>query len=717
MKRFLLTLTCALALFTGAKAADITEDWTNDYSWAVNASSTTAATKTSTATNIAYTFMGTYDSSGYLMIAGKKAAGAYISFSLPINCQAIKITTTSGDYGTSENANSKINFYAGDKQIGESTAVNVRGQEYTFEIPSDAQAAGTVYKFESATTKYNQQFTQFVYVEAGKQVAESVATPTFTPGAGTVEAGTKVSIACATEGASIHYTIDGTNPTAQSTAYTGEITINETTTVKAIAVKDGMENSAVASAKYVVPASVDNIAAFIALADKSNATTVKGNAKAVYQKGNNLIMTDGSAWIMAYGSTGQTYVNGDVIPGGYSGKYDLYGYDATKGGGYPEIVSPTGFTKGSNEGEIKPIETTIDDFNGEPMLSYIEIKNVDVAGSGRNFTASNPQDPETKANLFDQFYIGNIATGQNMTVRGFVSNFKGDWQILVTEVINAQGLEAAATPTFSVAAGEVAKGTEVEIKCATEGATIYYTLDGTNHNADSQVYSTPIVIDEEITIKAIAVKEGFADSNVATAAYTILVVADNMAMFNFTDPSTLTPSYSIADATGDSGKSINVSNTKFTNGNVSVVATKGTSTDTKIWYASETNVNLRVYNGATMTVASDDATNLITEIKYTFANTKSVIKLADNQKGTYADNTWTLAEGAKEVVFTVTANSQIKTIEVTCQKKLSGVENVSTDDENAPVEFYNLQGVRVNNPENGIYIRRQGSKVTKVIIR
>ncbi len=478
-----------------------------------------------------------------------------------------------------------------------------------------------------------------------------------------------------------------------------------------------MENSAVASAKYVVPASVDNIAAFIALADKSNATTVKGNAKAVYQKGNNLIMTDGSAWIMAYGSTGQTYVNGDVIPGGYSGKYDLYGYDATKGGGYPEIVSPTGFTKGSNEGEIKPIETTIDDFNGEPMLSYIEIKNVDVAGSGRNFTASNPQDPETKANLFDQFYIGNIATGQNMTVRGFVSNFKGDWQILVTEVINAQGLEAAATPTFSVAAGEVAKGTEVEIKCATEGATIYYTLDGTNPNADSQVYSTPIVIDEEITIKAIAVKEGFADSNVATAAYTILVVADNMAMFNFTDPSTLTPSYSIADATGDSGKSINVSNTKFTNGNVSVVATKGTSTDTKIWYASETNVNLRVYNGATMTVASADATNLITEIKYTFANTKSVIKLADNQKGTYADNTWTLAEGAKEVVFTVTANSQIKTIEVTCQKKLSGVENVSTDDENAPVEFYNLQGVRVNNPENGIYIRRQGSKVTKVIIR
>lgn len=42
---------------------------------------------------------------------------------------------------------------------------------------------------------------------------------------------------------------------------------------------------------------------------------------------------------------------------------------------------------------------------------------------------------------------------------------------------------------------------------------------------------------------------------------------------------------------------------------------------------------------------------------------------------------------------------------------------METTDENAPVEYYNLQGLRVLNPENGIYIRRQGSKVTKVIIR
>lgn len=38
-------------------------------------------------------------------------------------------------------------------------------------------------------------------------------------------------------------------------------------------------------------------------------------------------------------------------------------------------------------------------------------------------------------------------------------------------------------------------------------------------------------------------------------------------------------------------------------------------------------------------------------------------------------------------------------------------------DENAPVEYFNLQGMRVENPANGLFIKRQGSKVSKVIIK
>ena len=46
----------------------------------------------------------------------------------------------------------------------------------------------------------------------------------------------------------------------------------------------------------------------------------------------------------------------------------------------------------------------------------------------------------------------------------------------------------------------------------------------------------------------------------------------------------------------------------------------------------------------------------------------------------------------------------------------NGVEDVKAEDADAPVEWFNLQGIRVANPENGIYIRRQGSKVEKVVL-
>ena len=48
--------------------------------------------------------------------------------------------------------------------------------------------------------------------------------------------------------------------------------------------------------------------------------------------------------------------------------------------------------------------------------------------------------------------------------------------------------------------------------------------------------------------------------------------------------------------------------------------------------------------------------------------------------------------------------------------EIDGVEGIEADI-NAPVEFFNLQGVRVANPDNGIFIRRQGNKTSKVIIR
>lgn len=79
-----------------------------------------------------------------------------------------------------------------------------------------------------------------------------------------------------------------------------------------------------------------------------------------------------------------------------------------------------------------------------------------------------------------------------------------------------------ATPTFSPVSGSVLTPDNhtVTISCATDGATIYYTTDETTPNSSSTEYTGPLSFDAGVTIKAIAIKDGLEDSDVATATYT-----------------------------------------------------------------------------------------------------------------------------------------------------------------------------------------------------
>ena len=64
---------------------------------------------------------------------------------------------------------------------------------------------------------------------------QRVATPEFSPFAGPITNGTRLGIACATPGAAVYYTVDGSEPTQQSPLYTGEFPVNGNTTVRAVA--------------------------------------------------------------------------------------------------------------------------------------------------------------------------------------------------------------------------------------------------------------------------------------------------------------------------------------------------------------------------------------------------------------------------------------------------------------------------------------------------
>ncbi len=80
---------------------------------------------------------------------------------------------------------------------------------------------------------------------------------------------------------------------------------------------------------------------------------------------------------------------------------------------------------------------------------------------------------------------------------------------------------AAATPTFSPAAGTFTSVQTVTISDATPGATIYYTTDGTTPTTTSTKYTGSISVSTSETIKAVAVVSGLSNSAVASGAYTL----------------------------------------------------------------------------------------------------------------------------------------------------------------------------------------------------
>lgn len=79
----------------------------------------------------------------------------------------------------------------------------------------------------------------------------------------------------------------------------------------------------------------------------------------------------------------------------------------------------------------------------------------------------------------------------------------------------------ASMPIASPAGGTYSTAQEVSLSTKTEGAKIYYSLDGTTPTSSSMQYLLPIKISATTTLKAIAVKDGYKNSSILTEVYTI----------------------------------------------------------------------------------------------------------------------------------------------------------------------------------------------------
>lgn len=141
-------------------------------------------------------------------------------------------------------------------------------------------------------------------------------------------------------------------------------------------------------------------------------------------------------------------------------------------------------------------------------------------------------------------------------------------------------------PTFSEVAGEIPVGTTVYLTSA-ESANIKYTLDGTTPTESSTAYTDAgIVVDDDVTIKAIAIKDGWKISTVSSASYTVPVCA--------------TPTFDTAEGTITSGDDVVIENNE--SGAVIYYTTDGSEPDGSSSYGAA---------GADVTIADIDATTTI----------------------------------------------------------------------------------------------------------
>lgn len=262
-------------------------------------------------------------------------------------------------------------------------------------------------------------------------------------------------------------------------------------------------------------------------------------------------------------------------------------------------------------------------------------------------------------------------------------------------------VETVATPTFSVEAGEVEQGTVVELACETEGAAIHFTVDGTEPTAESDLYTDPIVIEEDMTIKAIAVKDGWNDSEVATAAYTVKPEQGG-------DDPIEGDAYTVTfDFNSDNGYGMTLlsGNTQEYNDEehkcVEGPITLTLHGKTRWWDAGAKGKHLRLYKDAYITVSCPQPHDL-----------RSVHLTVGNEN--HWDNTSHVSKVAS-VDFTTThtsGNTVLNKVEV---NYITTTSIVDVDAEANEAVYYNLQGIRVENPAHGVFIRVQGNKATKVV--
>lgn len=324
-----------------------------------------------------------------------------------------------------------------------------------------------------------------------ESIGNQVAAPVFAPANGTTFVDKlTVGASCSTEGATIYYTKDGAEPTTGSDKFPTEgVTLTETTTLKAIAVKDGLDNSEVVTATYT---KLEPYASLKALKE-SGIATEEGkpcvvelkDAVVTYADSRKAYIQDETAGLYVFGSNklkAGTKLNGVVAAqlALYFGLYEL----KVDGGEFDNVAV-------TNDVEIPVQEVTVAELNQNfAQYESMRVKVVDatVTSSFNDKNGEIEQNGEKIAlRAADESITADVQATVDVTGYPGLYNSTKQLNVILQEDIAVKTAgKTQATLTFDSDAYSVNVGESLTVKATTNSSAsvVYSSSDKTIATVD-----------------------------------------------------------------------------------------------------------------------------------------------------------------------------------------------------------------------------------------
>lgn len=282
-----------------------------------------------------------------------------------------------------------------------------------------------------------------------------------------------VTISSPEPGATIYYTTDGTVPSTSSPVYAGAIMVSSTSTLKAIAVKDGYIDSTFAALNITIDGDSVKGSENLALGKNATASSLQAEG-AAYAASNLTDGNSGSRWASLGGNDnewiyvdlGQTYsvntvkVNWEAA---YASEYEIQ--VSTNGNDWTTVALIANGAQGEREISFAAVNAR-----------YVKMQGIKRVNEAYGYS------------LYE------------MEVYGAVQ---------------------ASAPTITPAGGTYDSAQTVTMSTTVKGAEIKYTLDGSTPTEASPSYVAPFKVDKSAVVKAVTYRKGMTLSEVTEASIII----------------------------------------------------------------------------------------------------------------------------------------------------------------------------------------------------